>query len=247
MNSSLLLDAARSFSLSAMSPAVATTPTPASDGLSPGGAQHSHVTTGGRRLAAALRRTLDRDQWRGYKESGVPVAWHIADGALTKEVWHRRSRQPRQILELRARIRLEAQRWRKLGNDVSWHPKSTTTSGRAPEYQLLDDAKHPDGKSRLTAAGSAFGLYPAPAGIVHPAAEWNSSLLIVRGNHVEHWMNGVKLLEYELMSPDWEAKVKASKFGKWPNYGRHPSGYLGIQGDHDGLLALRNIRIRELR
>ncbi|HXL86219.1 MAG TPA: family 16 glycoside hydrolase, partial [Gemmatimonadaceae bacterium] len=66
-------------------------------------------------------------------------------------------------------------------------------------------------------------------------------------NNVQHWMNGQKLLEYELASPDWEAKVKASKFVAYPHYGRAPSGYIGIQGDHDGTLWLRNIRIREIK
>jgi hypothetical protein len=115
-----------------------------------------------------------------------------------------------------------------------------------PEFQLLDDANAPDGKNRLTSAGSAYGLYAAPAGIVTPADQWNSARIIVKGHHVEHWMNGRKLVEYELQSPDWEAKVKASKFGVWPKYGRLPKGVIAIQGDHDGTLALRNIMIREL-
>ena len=60
------------------------------------------------------------------------------------------------------------------------------------------------------------------------------------------WLNGTKLLEYELWSPDWQAKVTASKFNDFPNYGRAKRGHIGIQGDHDGTLTLRNIRIREL-
>ena len=116
----------------------------------------------------------------------------------------------------------------------------------APEYQLLDDATAPDGHNRLTSAGAAYALYPPPAGVLHPAGEWNTARIVVRGNHVEHWMNGQKLLEYELGSPDWTAKVEASKFKDWPNYGKAPRGYIAIQGDHDGTLSLRNIRIREL-
>ena len=116
-----------------------------------------------------------------------------------------------------------------------------------PEYQLLDDANARDGKNRLTSAGSAYGLYAAPAGIVKPANEWNSARIVVKGHHVEHWMNGQKLLEYELGSPDWSAKVAASKFAAWPHYGTLPRGFIGIQGDHDGTLSLRNIMIRELR
>jgi hypothetical protein len=68
----------------------------------------------------------------------------------------------------------------------------------------------------------------------------------VRGAHVEHWLNGKKVVEYELWSPDWEAKVKASKFHDYPNYGRAKKGMIAIQGDHEGTLSLKNIRIREL-
>jgi hypothetical protein len=64
---------------------------------------------------------------------------------------------------------------------------------------------------------------------------------------VQCWMNGQKLLEYDLGSPDWEAKVKASKFGAYPNYGRARRGYIGIQGDHPGALSIRNVRIREIK
>ena len=77
--------------------------------------------------------------------------------------------------------------------------------------------------------------------------DWNLARIVARGPHVEHWLNGVKLLEYELGSPDWAAKVKGSKFGEYPNYGRATRGRIAMQGDHAGTLAFRNIRIRELR
>jgi hypothetical protein len=82
--------------------------------------------------------------------------------------------------------------------------------------------------------------------VVHAANEWNTTRIVVRRNHVEHWLNGQKLLEYELGSADWQAKVRASKFVDWPNYGKAVEGYIAIQGDHDGTLSLRNIRIRPL-
>jgi hypothetical protein len=117
----------------------------------------------------------------------------------------------------------------------------------APEYQLLDDAGHPDGQSRLTSAGADYGLYPSPAGVVKPAEQWNSTLIVADGNRIQHWLNGQKLLEYEVGGPDWEAKYKASKFVTYPNYGRAKQGYIAIQGDHDGTLSIRNIRIREIK
>ncbi len=79
-----------------------------------------------------------------------------------------------------------------------------------------------------------------------PAGEWNATRIVVNGAHVEHWMNGKKLLEYELWSPDWESKVTATKFAAWPRYGREMVGHVGIQGDHNGALALRNLRIKVL-
>jgi len=117
----------------------------------------------------------------------------------------------------------------------------------APEYQLLDDANAPDGRNRLTSAAAAYALYAAPAGIVKPFDHWNKARLIVRDAHVEHWLNGTKVVEYELWSDDWKAKVAASKFARWPNYGLAKSGVIGIQGDHPGALALRHMRIRELK
>jgi hypothetical protein len=87
-----------------------------------------------------------------------------------------------------------------------------------------------------------------PKGVVKPAGEWNQTRIVARGTHVEHWLNGKKIASYDVASPEWDAAIKASKFSptKYPNFGRAPKGYLGIQGDHPGTLKLRNIRIREL-
>ena len=184
--------------------------------------------------------------WRGYRSDAVPSAWRVVDGTLTKSTGTGDilTRDQYQDFELRFDWKLGTG-----GNSGVFYRSGEEYDHvywTGPEYQLLDDANAPDGRNRLTSAGSAYGLYPAPAGIVRPANEWNSSRIVVRGHHVEHWMNGQKLLEYELMSPDWEAKVAASKFAPWPHYGRLAKGYIGIQGDHNGVLSLRNIMIREL-
>lgn len=113
----------------------------------------------------------------------------------------------------------------------------------AAEMQVLDDAAHENGRNRLTAAGSNYGLYAAPAGIVRPAGEWNVVRIIARGRHVEHWMNGVKVVEYEIGSPEWTAKVAASKFHEWPNYGLAPRGHIGVQV-HGNEVWYRSVRIK---
>jgi hypothetical protein len=184
--------------------------------------------------------------WRGYKSAEVPGGWTAVDGALTKDA-------PTGDL-------LTADEFGDFELTFDWKVEPGGNAGvfyrgteeydhiywSAPEYQLLDDERHRDGRSPLTSTGAAYGLYPAARGVTRPAGEWNSSRILARGPHVEHWLNGQKLLEYELWSPDWEAKVQGSKFRNWPNYARAKAGHIGVQGDHRGLLALRNIKIRVL-
>ncbi|MEA2761047.1 MAG: hypothetical protein QOD47_331 [Gemmatimonadaceae bacterium] len=185
--------------------------------------------------------------WRGYKTQAFPAGWTIVDGVLTK------TGSANDIVTKDQFGNFElALDWKLApGGNAGIFYRGTEEYDKiywsAPEYQLLDDAGHPDGQSRLTSAGAAYALYPSPAGVVKPGGQWNSTLLVVNGNNVQHWMNGQKVVDYTLASPDWEAKVKASKFGQYPHYGRAPSGYIGIQGDHDGQLWLRNIRIREIK
>jgi hypothetical protein len=184
--------------------------------------------------------------WRGYKEQAAPAGWSIVDGVLTKNtsVGDLITKDQFGNFELALDWKLSP------GGNAGIFYRGTEEYDHiywsAPEYQLLDDAGHPDGQSRLTSAGADYALYPSPAGIVKPANEWNSTLIVVNGNRVQHWMNGQKLLEYELGSADWQAKVKASKFAAYPKYGMAPKGYIGIQGDHDGALSIRNVRIRVL-
>ena len=183
--------------------------------------------------------------WRGYKSSDM-AGWKVVDGTLTKEGTAADIVTTDEFSDFELEWDWKLAKGGNAGLFYRGSEEYDKVYWSATEYQLLDDANHPDGKSRLTSAGAAYGLYAPPAGIVKPAGEWNSSRIVAKGAHVEHWLNGKKLLEYDLWSPDWEAKVKASKFGKWPNYGRGKKGLIAIQGDHEGLLSLRNIRIREL-
>ena len=183
--------------------------------------------------------------WRGYRQQTMPAGWQVVDGALT------RVGDATDIVTTDQFANFElALDWKVApgGNSgvmyrVIEGPERSYESG--PEMQVLDDARHADGKSRLTSAGSAYGLYAAPEGLVKPAGEWNSARILVNGAHVEHWLNGTKAVEYELWSPDWEARVKASKFAEWPPYGRAKSGHIALQ-DHGDWVAYRDIRIRVL-
>ena len=186
------------------------------------------------------------DAWRGYREATVPSGWRAADGLLTKD------RPVEDIVSKEEFGDFDLQiEWRigEAGNGGIFY-RGTEEEEKiywtAPEYQLLDDIKAADNKTRLTCAGAAYGLYPSPEGHLKPVGEWNVTRIIARGPHVEHWLNGYKLLQYELWSADWEAKVAASKFKAWPKYGRARKGHLAMQGDHRGSLAFRSIKIRSL-
>jgi len=184
--------------------------------------------------------------WRGYAVDSMPDGWQVVDGALTRVA--------------RAGDIITKEKFRDFELVVDWKVLPGGNSGifyraalgseaiywSAPEYQVLDDARHNDGKSLLTSAGSVYGLYPAIPGVAKPAGEWNTARIIVRGNHVEHWLNGKQFAAYELGSDEWKAKVKDSKFAQWPEYGKASEGYIGLQ-DHSDRVAFRNIKLRVLK
>jgi hypothetical protein len=183
--------------------------------------------------------------WRGYMRTGMPDGWRVVDGALTR------------VGPAGDIITME--QFRNFELALEWSVAPGGNSGifyraiegpaaiyvSAPEMQVLDDAAHRDGLSRLTAAGSNYGLHGVPEGIVRPAGEWNAVRIVVDGNHVEHWLNGVKVVEYELHSPEWKELVANSKFAQWPEYGQAAEGHIGLQ-DHGDRVAFRSIRIRVL-
>lgn len=183
--------------------------------------------------------------WRGWKMDSLPSGWQVVDGALTRVAGGGDiiTRDKFKNFELTLEWDVAPR-----GNSGIFYRASEDDDAiywTAPEMQVLDDAAHPDGQSRLTSAGANYGLDPSPAGVVRPSGEWNAVRLVVNGNHVEHWLNGVKVVEYELGTPAWVAKVRASKFAPHPHYGRNPEGYIGLQ-DHGDRVAYRNIKIRVL-
>jgi 3-keto-disaccharide hydrolase len=183
--------------------------------------------------------------WRGYRQDAMPRGWQVVDGALT------RVDSAGDIVTTKEFGNFElALEWQvgKAGNSGIFYRVSEDSEypwSSGPEMQVLDDAGHPDGRSPLTSAGALYGIYPAPRGVVRPAGEWNAVRIVLNGSHVEHWLNGVKVVQAELGSPDWEARFKLSKFAKLPRYGRNASGHIGLQ-DHGDRVAYRNIKVRPL-
>ncbi len=114
-----------------------------------------------------------------------------------------------------------------------------------PEYQLIDDKGWPTQLEAHQYSGANYAMHVPQNAKVVPIDEWNTTRIIVNGPHVEHWLNGKEVVEYELWTDEWKALKAKSKWAEAPNYGMSKTGHIGLQ-DHGGLTMFRNMKIREL-
>jgi hypothetical protein len=114
-----------------------------------------------------------------------------------------------------------------------------------PEYQVLDDDGYPGDVKDVEKSGGCFAMYAPSEKKANVPGEWNSGRLVVSGNHVEHWLNGSRVADYELGSDEWKQRVNTSKWKDYPGYGLAPSGLIDLQ-DHGHEVWYRNIYIKVL-
>ena len=195
------------------------------------------------------------DAWRGYGREDFPSdSWKAEDGALmvvgtsgdmlgtdivTKETF--------QDFELSLEFKVSP------GGNSGIFYRVLEDDGmeiwqNAAEYQVLDDDAYVAEGARAEDAQLTAGNYdmhPANGGAVKPVGEWNLAGILVKGNHVEHWLNGLKVVEYELGSEDWARRYAESKFVEYPGFSQTASAPIGLQ-DHGSQVWFRNIKIRRL-
>jgi cytochrome c len=189
----------------------------------------------------------DTDKWRGYRRDKMPKGWVIADGNLTYipgiEGGDLVTKEQYGDFELRLDWKIQA------GGNSGIMYRSRETKGApyetATEMQVLDDAKHNDGKNPVTSSGSCYALYAPTKKVVNPATTWNYVRIVAKGSKIEHWLNGVLVVSFDTTSEDFKNKIKNSKFNDWPEFAKYLSGHIALQ-DHGDLVAYRNIRIKKL-
>ena len=201
------------------------------------------------------------DGWRGVNQETFPAGWEVVDGTLhCKE-----SGQGEAGAEDGGDILYEEQKFSNFHMKIDYKISEGGNSGifylgqevegdpiwkTAPEFQVLDNERHPDamlGENGNRKSASLYDLIPADPQNAKPAGEWNSAEILVYDGTVVHKQNGETVLEYHLWTDDWKEMVVDSKFPElnpdWADVAK--SGYIALQ-DHGDDVWYRNIKIREL-
>lgn len=189
--------------------------------------------------------------WRNYKSEEIGDAWRVEEGALVL----------RRDLSENAGDIISEEAYENYELNLEWKISPGGNSGiiynviesdeydhvwqTGPEMQVLDNAAHPDAKIIKHRAGDLYDLIECDYMIVKSANEWNQVRLIINKGKVEHWLNGRKVVAYELWTDDWKKMVANSKFKDMPGFGTAKKGHIALQ-DHSDVVYYKNIKIKVL-
>lgn len=198
------------------------------------------------------------DGWRGARLTSFPAnGWEVKDGAMSVLETEGKEAAAGGDIVTTARYRnfelvVEYNLTRGANSGIKYFVDTELNKGEGSsigcEFQILDDDVHPDAKLGVKGNRTNAGLYDliAPRSIrFNGVGEWNRARIIVRGRHVEHWLNGFKTVDYERGTQMWRALVDKSKYVVWPSFGEAAEGHILLQ-DHGNRVSFRSIKIRVL-
>jgi hypothetical protein len=192
------------------------------------------------------------DQFRGYNGKEVSKSWTIEDGCLKsigKAGADLVAMKDYENFQLKFEWRSSKGANSGIFYDVIEDPKYKRLSETGPEYQIIDDEGFPEKLLESQLAGANYEMHVADKSkktlYSVESGKFNSGMIVVNKNHIEHWLNGKKILEFERWTDDWYKRKNEAKWKDYPGYGTAKSGKIGIQ-DHGSIVWLRNIKIREL-
>ena len=192
--------------------------------------------------------------WRGYNGIDIQGAWNAVDGVL----YFDGKKEGRPQINI-----ITEKQFDDFDFQFDWKIEQGTNSGvmfhvaegpakpyhTGPEYQILDDLGFRSGKGEPVTppnyTGSHYAVEPPFENATKPIGEWNTSRILVDGNHVEYWLNGVKTAEYDMHSPKWNEEIANAKFNNWELYATTGKGHISLQ-DHGHRVWFRNLKIKEL-
>lgn len=189
--------------------------------------------------------------WRGYKRSDIPTNWHVANGVLMlSEGGDSVAHGDLLTKEQYGDFDLEYD-WKISpgGNSGLIYRVAETAAPETwqtgPEMQVLDDARHADGKLPSHRAGALYDLIAPPSGVTRPVGEFNHARIVMHGMHVQQYLNGRLTADLDFSSPRGKQLIAASKFHVYPQFATERTGHIALQ-DHGNVVTFRNVRIRRL-
>jgi len=188
--------------------------------------------------------------WRGFKMETLPDGWQVMDGNLVTLG---------KGGDLGGDI-VTTNQYEDFDLSLDWAISPGGNSGiffhalegdyptiyaTGPEYQLIDDVGFPEKLGEWQKTGANYAMNNPQNVVLKPVGEFNTSRILVKDGHVTHWLNGNKVVEYDLWTDDWKSRVKNGKWAEYPGYGLARNGFIGLQ-DHGSFIRFRNIKIKDL-
>jgi hypothetical protein len=191
------------------------------------------------------------DNWRGYKMDSVPANWIVEDDCLVTlgqggdAFGDIITRDKYRNFDLKVEWKLSPEGNSGIFYHVVEGKNDPTVYATGPEYQIIDDIGYPEKLEDWQTTGANYGLNPPHNPKIQPAGEWNTSEIVVNGPHVIQYLNGGKVVEFDMWTKEWKEAVANSKWKDYPDYGLAKTGYIGLQ-DHGSKIWFRNIKIKKL-